>query len=52
MVEDADVHFCPEQFSDEADLGDEDGEANEEGKEGSKNIAGHLKRIRNETCFY
>ena len=52
LVEDGDIRFCSDQSFDETDLGDEDGEANEEGKEGSKNIAGHLKRIRNETCFY
>ena len=52
LVEDGDIRFCSDQSFDETDLGNEDGEANEEGKEGSKNIAGHLKRIRNETCFY
>ena len=48
MVEDADVHFCPEQSSDEADLGDEDGEADQESKGGfeDKDISSHLLDVK------
>ena len=44
LVEDVDVRFCSEQPSDKADLGNADGEANEEGEAGSKDedISNHL----------
>ena len=48
LVENADVRFCPEQSSDEADLGNEDEETDEESKGGfeNKDISSHLKILR------
>ena len=45
LVEDVDVRSCPEQSSDKADLGDEDGEADKESKGGfeDEDISSHLK---------
>ena len=44
LVEDVDVRFCSEQSLDKTDLGDADGEADEEGKAGSEDedISNHL----------
>ena len=48
LVEDANVRSCTEQSSDEADLGDEDGEADQESKGGfeDKDISSHILDVK------